>query len=116
MTPERWSRVAALFSAVSDAPEDERAELLDRLCGPEGSDDRRAVERLLRADRAADRVVDRVRPLAAGLHCPDPGSGGLSEAVKIYTIGEAAGRQLTWGSTACCVRSAVGPRAWSTWG
>ena len=70
MTPEQWQRVAALFAAVAEHSKEERTRLLDQLCGPESSQDRLEVERMLLADSAKENFLD--RPAAVLHHLPVP--------------------------------------------
>jgi serine/threonine-protein kinase len=67
MDAQRWQRVAEVFDAVADAPTDERAGLLQRLCAQD-AEVRREVEALLAADARAEvfeRGVDTARNVSA---------------------------------------------------
>ena len=74
MTAQRWSEVKAVLGEVMDAPEIERAALLDQLCGSD-SEMRAQVESLLALEA---RAGDRFR----GGHCPrtssHPGDSALA--------------------------------------
>jgi serine/threonine-protein kinase len=64
---QRWQRVGAIFDAVVDAPAEQRALLLEQLCGADAQL-RDEVEALLRADAAAtgfERGVSSARGAAA---------------------------------------------------
>jgi hypothetical protein len=57
VTPERFHEIEAVFDAVADAPAEERAALLDRLC--EGDAELRAeVESLLAASIGATEEIE----------------------------------------------------------
>jgi serine/threonine-protein kinase len=58
VTPERFQRIAEVFDAAVDAPPDDRAALLDRLCGDDAAV-RTKVERLLAASPGAPQEIGR---------------------------------------------------------
>ena len=98
MTPEQWQRVASLFAAAVEYPENERAEILDQLCGPGMSQDRLQVERMLRADSADQDFLDRpaavIADLPAGSGEPSTVIGGSGKTSPRHTFIEAvAGKQ-----------------------
>ena len=100
MTPERWKRVAALFTAIAEDPTADEAEILDRLCGVGDSADRQEVERLLRANRANSGLFDRPASHLAGLPLPeqepgdecrlDPRLGRVGDYRLLHPIGRSA--------------------------
>ncbi len=65
LSSDRWPLIESLFERASDLPEAERDAFLDRECGHD-EQMRQEVEALLRADRAADGILDRPLERAAG--------------------------------------------------
>ncbi len=62
---DRWPLIESLFERASELPESGRGAFLDRECGHD-EHIRHEVEALLRADRAADGILDRPLEQAAG--------------------------------------------------
>jgi len=72
---ERWPLIESLFERASDLPEAERDAFLERECIHD-EDARHEVEALLRADRAADGILDRPLESAAGAVLATPAGTG----------------------------------------
>lgn len=80
---DRWPLIESLFERASDLPEGERGAFLDRECGHEPHV-RHEVEALLRADRAADGILDRPLERAAGAVLSTP--SGAADAPSAGTL------------------------------
>jgi serine/threonine-protein kinase len=81
MTPERWSRVSAIFDAAVELTPQRRAAFLAQACG-EDSDLRAEVERLLVEEERTKGLRDEpVVPSPAGSRKHN-GDGAASQATK----------------------------------